>query len=106
MVPQKFAMEAKVMAHNCKKLFCFGVTRYLSDTAKAVCGSGAGGLKPYSEIPGPRQLPFIGNGRQMAANSQRFWLYLHDGFDKYGDIYRLNVFGKLSMASCMLESLN
>ena len=86
------------MAHNWKKLFHLGVTRCLSDAATTVGtveGSAVAGLKPFSEIPGPRQLPLIGNGREMAANSRRFWMYLHEGFEKYGEIYKLNAFGKL-----------
>ena len=68
-----------------------GLARCLSVSTSA---SGDTALKPYSEIPGPRQLPFIGNGREMVANTSRFWMYLHEGFDKYGEIYKLNAFGK------------
>ena len=72
------------------------VTRCLTTTASvsASARAAATGLKPCNEIPGPRQLPIIGNGWELAANMHRFWLYIDEGFDKYGKIYQLNTFGK------------
>jgi len=53
--------------------------------------------KPFDAIPGPKPLPFIGNSREMKNNLGRFSLYLHDGFEKYGDIYRLKGMGMLNL---------
>ena len=50
--------------------------------------------KPFSEIPGPRRLPIIGNGLDMRANTHRFRHYLHEGFSSYGDIYKLKAFSE------------
>lgn len=49
--------------------------------------------KPFSEMPGPPQLPIIGNGKDMGANVHRFREYLDENF-AYGDIYRLKAFSK------------
>ena len=51
-------------------------------------------LKPFSAMPGPRPLPVIGNTREMSKNSDDFCKYLDQGFKKYGDIFKLHLFGK------------
>ena len=50
-------------------------------------------VRPFSELPGPRSLPYVGNALQMQANRRTLRDYFCDGFKIYGDIYKLDVFG-------------
>ena len=54
--------------------------------------------KPFSEMPGPRRLPVVGNGFDMKANTHRLREYLNEGFSSYGDIYKLKAFSELLVA--------
>lgn len=51
-------------------------------------------VKSFHEIPGPKGFPLIGNGISLARHSKNINQYFVDLVQNYGDMVRLNVFGK------------
>ncbi len=49
--------------------------------------------KPFGAIPGPKPLPIAGNIFDMRNNSKRLRLFFDECFGKYGEIFKLKVFG-------------
>ena len=65
-----------------------------------LCSHGDAPPKPYSAIPGPKPWPILGNVLEMSANRSYFQTkYIHEGFKKYGDIYKLDAFGMIEYNS-------
>lgn len=52
------------------------------------------GVKPFSAIPGPKPLPFVGNTIAMAVNSNRYTAFHEECFKEYGDIFKLKLLSK------------
>jgi len=50
--------------------------------------------KPFSAIPGPVEVPFLGNSLALKRNIERLRFYIHDNFNKYGEIFKLKPLGK------------
>lgn len=44
--------------------------------------------KPFSAVPGPRPLPFLGD---MSVNMHRIPAYHDECFKKYGEIFKLKL---------------
>ena len=63
-------------------------------TTKSACNEERT-IKPFNAIPGPVQVPLLGNSLELRRNIERLRLYIHECFDKYGDIFKLKSIGKL-----------
>ena len=50
-------------------------------------------IKPFSEIPGPKQLPIIRNLLDFKRNSTRLIEFLEECYKEYGEIFKLEVPG-------------
>ena len=50
-------------------------------------------IKPFSEIPGPKQLPLIRNLLDFKRNSTRLIEFLEECYNEYGEIFKLEVPG-------------
>ena len=59
---------------------------------------GEAAVKPYSAIPGPKSWPIIGNSLEMNANRHQLNKYFSEGFKIYGDIFKIDAFGKKIIA--------
>ncbi len=55
--------------------------------------SGTQSPKPFSDIPGPAPVPFLGNSMELKKNYDRLQYYYHDCFEKYGSIFKLKTVG-------------
>lgn len=51
-------------------------------------------IKPFSEIPGPKQLPIIRNLLDFKRNIHRLIDFLEDCYNEYGEIFKLEVPGR------------
>lgn len=51
-------------------------------------------IKPFSEIPGPRPLPIVRNIPDFRRNCGRLIYYLEECYEKYGEIFKLEVPGQ------------
>ena len=51
-------------------------------------------IKPFSEIPGPTPLPILRNILDFRRNSSRLIYYLEECYEKYGEIFKLEVPGQ------------
>lgn len=51
--------------------------------------------KSFSSIPGPKPLPVVGNIPTLYASRTKEPLFFDKCFKEYGDIFKLNLFGKL-----------
>ena len=49
--------------------------------------------KPFSAIPGPKPLPLLGNLRDFIPQEGRFFVYFHECFEKYGEIFKYSIMG-------------
>ena len=48
---------------------------------------------PFSAMPGPKPLPLLGNSLELKKNLENLRLYYREGFNKFGDIYRIKGIG-------------
>ena len=55
--------------------------------------SESGGIKPFSEIPGPKPLPIVRNLLEIKKNSGNMMFYLEECYKNYGEIFKLEVPG-------------
>ena len=44
---------------------------------------------PFSAMPGPKPLPLLGNSLELNKNLENLRLYFQEGFNKFGDIYKI-----------------
>lgn len=51
-------------------------------------------IKPFSEIPGPKQLPIIRNLLDFKRNINRLIDFLEECYNEYGEIFKLEVPGR------------
>ncbi|KAG2388956.1 hypothetical protein C9374_014356 [Naegleria lovaniensis] len=51
-------------------------------------------IQSFHEIPGPKGLPLVGNAMELARHSKNINQYFVDLVQQYGDMVRLNMFGK------------
>ena len=52
-------------------------------------------VKPFSAIPGPKPLPVLGNLLEFRKNSTRMSQFLGECYEKYGEIFKLEMPGRL-----------
>ena len=58
-------------------------------------------LKPFSAMPGPQPWPLVGCIPEVYPIRHTFHQYLDECFRKYGDIFKLKLFGK----ACIVYNL-
>lgn len=64
-------------------------------------------IKPFSEIPGPKQLPIIRNLLDFKRNINRLIDFLEECHKEYGEIFKLEVPGRcMVLGSIIIISSN
>ncbi len=75
---------------------------FLSSTARSLAVEKTDPLpKPFNAIPGPAQIPLLGNSLELKGNIERLRFYIHDCFEKYGSIFRLKPIGEYLQSSLL-----
>ena len=86
-----------VPAHLLRSVRALGA-RFYSEALTAAAPSQnlhvSEGIKPFSEIPGPKPLPIIRNLLDFKRNINRLIDFLEECYNEYGEIFKLEVPGR------------